>query len=144
MADSNTHIFRVSLGSKLYRDIEIASASKLYDLAEAIVEAFDFDFDHAFGFYSKLTGHIYDSPIQYELFADIGEESKAGSVKRTRIIEAFPEVGSKMTFLFDYGDEWQFRMETIDRSKKERGVKYPRLVKTLGEAPEQYPQPDDE
>ena len=68
-------------------------------------------------------------------------ESEARSVKRTRILEAFPTVGAKMTFLFDYGDNWQFRIEAIGQNRKERGAKYPRLLKTIGEAPEQYPDP---
>ena len=51
---SNTHIFRAQLRPRVYRDIEIESTKSLYDLAAAIVQAFDFDFDHAFGFYSKL------------------------------------------------------------------------------------------
>ena len=34
--------------------------------------------------------------VKYELFADMGE-SEARSVKRTRIVEAFPTVGAKMT-----------------------------------------------
>ena len=143
MADAGTHIFRVSLAPKVYRDIEIASTSKLYDLAFAIVRAFDFDFDHAFGFYSKLTGNFYDSPIKYELFADMGESGEARSVKRTRVGEAFPGVGGQMTFLFDYGDEWLFRVKTTGFSKKERGVKYPRALKSLGDAPEQYPSDDE-
>jgi hypothetical protein len=143
MADAGTHIFRVSLAPKLYRDIEIASTSKLYDLAEAIVRGFDFDFDHAFGFYGKVTGNIYASPIKYELFADMGE-SDARSVKRTRIGEAFPAVGGQMTFLFDYGDGWQFRVKTTGLGKKERGVNYPRVLKSLGDAPEQYPSDDDD
>jgi hypothetical protein len=143
MADSGTHIFRVSLRPKLYRDIEIASASKLYDLAKAIVRSFAFDFDHAFGFYSKLTGHIYDSPIKYELFADMGEPG-ARSVKRTRIGEAFPAVGGQMAFLFDYGDEWLFRVKATGLGKKESGVKYPRILESLGDAPEQYPSNDDD
>ena len=37
-------------------------------------------------------------------------ESDARSVKRTRISEAFPKVGTKMIFLFDYGDDWRFRV----------------------------------
>ena len=37
MTDATTHIFRVSLRAKLYRDIEIPSNRSLYDLAEAIV-----------------------------------------------------------------------------------------------------------
>jgi Plasmid pRiA4b ORF-3-like protein len=143
MANADTHIFRVSLAPKIYRDVELASTSKLYDLAFAIVRAFDFDFDHAFGFYSKVTGNIYDSPTKYELFVDMGESSDAGSVKRTQIGEAFPAVGGQMTFLFDYGDEWLFRVKTTGLGKKERGVKYPRVLKVLGDAPEQYPSDDE-
>ncbi len=65
-------------------------------------------------------------------------ESEARCVKRTRIVEAFPTVGAKMTFLFDYGDNWQFRIEVIGQNRKEPGVIYPRLLKTIGAAPEQY------
>jgi Plasmid pRiA4b ORF-3-like protein len=144
MADAGTHIFRVALGRKVYRDIEIASTSKLYDLAFAIVRAFDFDFDHAFGFYSKVTGNIYHSPKKYELFVDMGETSDgARSVKRTRIGEAFPAFGAQMTFLFDYGDGWLFRVKETGLGKKERGVKYPRVLKVSGDAPEQYPSDDE-
>jgi Plasmid pRiA4b ORF-3-like protein len=143
MVEAQTHVFRASLGSRVYRDFEISNAKNLYDLAGAIVQLFGFDFDHAFGFYSKLTGRIFDSPVKYELFADMGE-SEARSVKRTRIVDAFPSVGAKMTFLFDYGDNWQFRIEVIGQNRKEPGVRYPRLLKAIGEAPEQYPDPDDE
>src|SRR5689334_23808952 len=95
MAEGTTHIFRASLRGRLYRDIEIDSGKSLYDLAEAIVSAFDFSFDHAFGFYSKLTGRYYDSPIRYELFADLEEgQSDARSVKRTTVAQAFKGVGS--------------------------------------------------
>jgi hypothetical protein len=117
MAEAQTHVFRVSLSPKVYRDFEILSAKNLYDLASEIVRVFGFDFDHAVGFYSKLTGDV---------------------------VEAFPTVGAKMTFLFDYGDNWQFRIEAIGQNRKEPGGKYPRLLKTIGEAPEQYPDPDDE
>jgi hypothetical protein len=48
MAGATTHILRASLRPKLYRDIEIDSGKSLYDLAEGIVRAFDFDLDHAF------------------------------------------------------------------------------------------------
>jgi hypothetical protein len=147
MAQTGTQVFRVSLSPKLYRDIEIASSKKLYDLAAAVVQAFGFDFDHAFGFYSLLKGNILQSPIKYELFADMTDmdvESNAGSVKRTRISEAFDEIGHKMTFLFDYGDDWQFGVELIGENAKERGAKYPRVVKSVGTAPEQYPGDDNE
>jgi hypothetical protein len=142
MAEAGTHVFRVALEPKLYRDIEIQSGKKLYDLAAAIVAAFGFFFDHPFGFYSLLTGNVQHSPVKYELFADledIGEPSDGLSVERTRISDAFPEIGHKMTFLFDYGDTWLWRIEVIGRRGGEKGVKYPRVVKRVGRAPEQYP-----
>ena len=131
MAEAQTHVFRVSLSPKVYRDFEILSAKNLYDLAGEIVRVFGFDFDHAFGFYSKLTGDVFDSPVKYELFADMGE-SEARSVKR-----------AKMMFNFDYGDNWQLRIEAIGQNRKELGGKYRKPLKTIGEAPEKYPDPDD-
>ena len=56
MADTSTRLFRASLRGRLYRDIELPSSKSLEDLAAAIVDAFGFDFDHAFGFYSNLKG----------------------------------------------------------------------------------------
>jgi hypothetical protein len=143
MPNSDTLILRVSLDRKLFRDIEILRSKKLYDLARAIVKAFGFDFDHAFGFYSKLTGNVFASPIKYELFADMGE-SEAGSVKRTRIDAAFPDVGAAMIFLFDYGDDWRFRVEVIGEGQAKPGTRYPKVIAKVGEAPEQYPSFEDE
>ena len=59
-------------------------------------------------------------------------------------MDAFPKVGTKMTFLYDYGDNWQFRIEVIGQNQKAPGVSYPRLLKAIGKAPEQYPDPGDE
>ena len=99
---------------KVVREIELPSERKLVDLAQGIVRAFGFDFDHAFGFYSALEGQVTRSQPKYELFADmddsdIAEWTDAKSVKRTTIAEAFPAVGHKMLFLFDYGDDFPQR-----------------------------------
>jgi len=145
MPNSSTHIFRVSLRAKLYREIEIASAKSLSDLAQGIVAAFGFNFDHAFGFYSKLTGHYSDSPVKFELFADLEHgRSDAGSVERTKIAKAFPTVGAKMLFLFDYGDEWHFQVELRALGEKVPKERYPRIVAWVGAAPEQYPDFEEE
>ena len=145
MAETETFVFRASLRPKIYREFEIANTSSLYALAQAIVRLFDFDFDHAFGFYSKVKGNIYDSAVRYELFVDTGEgESEARSVKRTRVIEAFPSAGTKLRFLFDYGDEWVFLVELVGRKPKEPKVGLPRLLSSVGKAPAQYPDPEDE
>jgi hypothetical protein len=140
---SSTHIFRVRLWPKVYRDIEIESNKSLYDFAAAIVRAFDFDLDHAFGFFSKLDDYIFDSPVRYELFADLDGDSEARSVKRTKVAQAFPELGSKMQFLFDYGDDLRFRVEVIGLGEKALKTRYPKILKAVGKAPPQYSDPDE-
>jgi Plasmid pRiA4b ORF-3-like protein len=145
VADTSTHLFRASLRGRLYRDVELPSSRSLEDLAAAIVGAFGFDFDHPFGFYSNLTGRYHEAKERYELFADMGEADEGvRSVRRTKLGIAFPKLGKKMLFLFDYGDEWQFKVELIGLGQKKPGASYPRVVKQVGQAPPQYPDLDDD
>ena len=147
MKSNGTHILRVALqdAPTILREIEIASDKKLVDLAQAIVRAFDFQFDHAFGFYSVLTGReVMRAQPKYEVFADMGERTDSGSVKRTRVAEAFPAVGHTMLFLFDYGDDWRFIVEVVGRGEREPKARYPRVLRKVGRSPEQYPDWDDE
>jgi hypothetical protein len=145
MSKSATHIFRVSLKPKVYRDIEIEGGKSLANLAEAIVTAFDFEFDHAFGFYSDLKDPYRKVGERYELFADMeDEETDAGSVERTRIAEVFGTVGKKMLMLFDYGDDWRFQVELRALGETAPQRRYPRLLSSAGEAPSQYPDLEDE
>ena len=140
MADPSTRIFRASLRGRLYRDLELPSGGSLEDLAAAIVNAFGFDFDHAFGFYSSLGYRYHDAEERYELFADLGQADEGvRGVRRTKLGTAFPEVGKKMLFLFDYGDGWRFKVELIGLGRKEPNAAYPRALKRVGEAPPQYP-----
>jgi hypothetical protein len=142
---TETLIFRASLAPNVYRDFEVAGTCTLYGLAQTITAVFDFDFDHAFGFYSKLKGNIFTSSVRYELFVDIGESAEGSlSVKRTLAADAFPSPGSKMRFLFDYGDEWVFLIQLVERKPAEARVKLPRLLISAGKAPEQYPAYDEE
>jgi Plasmid pRiA4b ORF-3-like protein len=148
MPPSETFILRAALdGQKfIYRDIEIEPSKSLYRLAEAIVKAFDFDFDHAFGFYSGLTpAKLTRVDPRYELFADMGEASPGVfSVKKTNISQAFPAIGHTLIFLFDYGDEWRFRVGLKETGTKLSKVRYPRVVTIRGNAPPQYPDPDED
>jgi hypothetical protein len=148
MASSETFFLRVALdGQKsIYRDIEIESSKSLYRLAEAVTNAFDFNFDHAFGFYSGLTSaKLTRVDPRYELFADMGEaDPGVFSVKKTKISQAFPAIGHTLLFLFDYGDEWRFRVSLKEKGTKQPKVRYPRIVTIRGNAPPQYPDPDEE
>jgi hypothetical protein len=147
MPQAQTLILRAAIAGEasIYRDIEIEASKSLYRLAETIVSAFDFDFDHAFGFYSGDPFRGRRKHPCYELFADMGEaEPGVRGVKKTKIDEAFPAVGHSLLFLFDYGDEWRFRIKLTGKAGKVAKVRYPRIVASGGEAPEQYPAPDDD
>lgn len=148
MAASETFTLRAALDGKksIYRDIEIEPSKSLYRFAEAIVKAFDFDFDHAFGFYSGLTSATLTRiDPRYELFADMGEaDPGVFSVKKTKISQAFPTIGHSLIFLFDYGDEWRFRVSLKEVGTKLPKVRYPRVVTIRGNAPPQYPDPDED
>jgi hypothetical protein len=143
MAQTSTHIFRVALmdDAKVYRDIEIASSASLYALAQAIVASFKFDFDHPFGFYSGKTPRtLMQQQPKYELFADMDDmDSDALSVEQTEVATAFPKPGHRMTFLFDYGDEWLFQVTLTGTGQKTPRMRYPKVLATQGKAPEQYP-----
>jgi hypothetical protein len=146
MAGPDTVIIRAALDgeSSVFRDIEIDPSRSLYKLAEAICSAFNFDFDHAFGFYGGDPFGRKRAQPRYELFADMGEADRDSlSVKKTKIAEAFPDIGRALLFLFDYGDEWRFRVKLKARGNKAAKTRYPCVVASGGEAPAQYPDPDE-
>jgi hypothetical protein len=97
MAQNSTLIVRAALERRksIYRDIEIEASDSLYSFARAIIMAFGFDFDHAFGFYTGLTpAKMMREYPRYELFADMGETGpNVGSVKKTKVAQAFPIIG---------------------------------------------------
>jgi hypothetical protein len=144
MTQAETAIIRAALNDSIYRDIEIEASKSLYKLGEAIVSAFGFDFDHPFGFYGGDPYAREKTQPRYELFADIGEADPGVlGVKKTKVAEAFPAIGHSLVFLFDYGDAWRFRVTLKEKGLKLAKTRYPRVAVSQGEAPEQYPDPDE-
>lgn len=130
---------------KAVRKIQIAETKSLYNFAMLITQAFGFNFDHAFGFYSDFKKY-HDSESVYELFTDMGEPTfpRAKGVKNTKIKQAFKKIGEQMLFLFDYGDGWHFSVELKEIKPAEKWDSKPIILESVGEAPEQYPPCEDE
>ena len=130
------YIFKVSLNNKTWRRIAIASKDTFEDLHLIIQEAFDFDNDHLYAFYpsGKLySGVSINSPWGQELpFAD---EIKLSDFELLK--------GESMLYLFDFGDHWEFSIELNDMNN-EKPLKKPKIIESKGEAPEQYPDWDDD
>jgi hypothetical protein len=49
----------------------------------------------------------------------------------------------KFLYLFDYGDEWQFEVEFLKEGSSEK-ARYPRIIDSRGEAPQQYQENNEE
>jgi hypothetical protein len=143
-----TFIFEVQLlgHGNVSRTIEIPEAFSLYRLAEAVIGAFGFDFDHAFGFFDsdQGSGHIFATERKYDLFTDMIEQGQdieptgAGSVKKTMISEVWQIPGDRMVMLFDYGDDWRFTVLFKVRGVEDKKRNYPAILEKAGRAPKQY------
>ena len=136
---------KISLEPENFREIVISGEASLYKLAEVINQVYGLDFDHAFGFYDNIED-IDKSKTVYELFKDMGDPSvdHARSVKKSKVTDAFDRDGKVFAFLFDYGDEWIFKVERISAEVREAPKAFWKLLKSKGEAPEQYPAEEED
>ncbi len=127
------HLFKVSLGTKCWRLIAIRGDSCLDELAMAILDAFDFDSDHLYRFsYKDRFGRTFDVDHPY-----IARESDNALTDQVKVgdLPLYPGMG--IDFLFDFGDQWEFKIRT-ERMNIEAVVDKPQVLETHGKAPEQY------
>ncbi len=131
-----TYYFKTKLG-KASRTLKIDHRDSLDELCRAILEAFDFDYDHLYdvtflssiGFKLTFSGAPEISYAEYPTTEDI-------------TIGDLPiQLHDEMIFTYDYGNHWEFTIafENIEPSEKETS-KIPDVetVEAKGEAPKQY------
>ncbi len=131
------HTWRVSLG-KPWRRIVTPADLDLDDLALAILDAFNFDDDHLYCFeLLDRCGRALRIACGYDTEAQAcTEDVRLGDVPLS--------VGGTMTFLFDYGDEWEFDVELENVDTKKSRLKHPKLIAKGGKAPRQYDYEEDD
>lgn len=132
----------VFLGKKsnnqTYRVISIPTSYTLDKLALAVLDSFDFELDHMYGFYDNLNNWARSS--ESYIMEEEDSQNFTGYVTKTTIGEAFEVPKKKMLFLFDYGDEWRFIIELQRVEPLEGKTKLAaKVIESKGEAPEQYP-----
>jgi|GEM_PF-1230013 len=129
-------VFGIYLKTLWVRRIEIDSNSSLASLHHHINKMIDFDFDHLFDFYA---GRNFNNKKHW--FTKNGEYSRDIDYNDVYLSKVFPLPESlKLYYLFDFGDNWVFEIRK-ERKKIKRldTVKYPRIIESIGENPEQYP-----
>ena len=142
----NAQMTQYSEGENIMRQVAVSGNKNLLHLAQVILNAFDFDCDHCFGFYGDIHKHPGREQTEiYEAFVDADVEPTndlAKSVERTRIATVFKDVGKKMLFMFDYGQDWRFAVE-LKEIQKGSTEKLPKVLSSIGVAPPQYPPLDE-
>lgn len=131
-----SYVISVTLGKGCYRHIKISAGATLYDLAVAILDAFDFDNDHLHAFF--LDNRVWSDADSYYLEPDFGQRDSTGYT----LEEADFRKDLKFVFLFDFGDEWRFKCKVL--RELDEASKGAEVVRSVGDAPEQYPIYDDE
>lgn len=73
------------------------------------------------------------------------DEEAAGDVRTTTLGSLNLRKGQNFLYLFDYGDEWRFNVKL--HAINENGdpdAEYPKLIESVGTAPQQYPDYEEE
>lgn len=124
------YIFKVSLPGA-WRRIAVPANLKLSLLAELILNAFAFDYDHLYEFsYKDRFGRTVKVNHPYIETPPFANEVKVGDL-------TLPP-GGRMTYVYDFGDNWKFdvHLERIESLNKK--VNKPQLLESYGKAPQQY------
>lgn len=130
-------VISVSLGTGCYRHIQISANTTLYQLHKAILNAFDFDDDHQHAFF--MDNRVW-SPV--DVYFSSKGNARDRLTKKYTLNKIALTVGQKFKYLFDFGDEWVFQCRVLRESEERTAA--PCVIRSVGEAPEQYPEYDDE
>nr|WP_300839038.1 hypothetical protein [uncultured Acetatifactor sp.] len=118
-----------------YRDcvrvIRMNLEDSLYDLHYAIQRAVSFGDDHLFSFTvgAGMMKRTYVPSEARNQSSDLSVGTLLGELNLRK--------GQKFTYLFDFGDQWQFDIRVL--GIQEGAVDAPEIIRAVGEAPEQYP-----
>jgi hypothetical protein len=125
------HIFKVRLWKGLWRRLAVPAEATLEQLADAILKVYAFDHDHLYDFrYENRLG------IEERLYHPSMDEGPWVSEVQVGALPLRP--GQEMTFLYDYGDHWEFQI-TLEEIRPSTAEAQIRLLEGEGQPPEQYP-----
>ncbi|MCL2321210.1 MAG: plasmid pRiA4b ORF-3 family protein [Oscillospiraceae bacterium] len=131
-SSSMVYEFKVQLDRSCYRVIQCRGDHTFEDLHLAIQKAFDFDNDHLYAFFmdgKRWSHNSISSP----------DSDKAPFADEVCIVESRLRVNQSIMYLFDFGDEWPFKVTLLKIFKSDSVILHPQIVKSVGESPEQYP-----
>jgi hypothetical protein len=129
------YTFKVSL-CKIWRRIVISGDASLDDLSGIILHSVDFNenqlycfsFKNRFGWTLRIN-HPFLQEGPYTFRYRVGELPLAK--------------GSRLLYLFDFGEQWEFDIKLEQIAPPDPTLTRPRIIECHGEPPEQYPTWDE-
>jgi hypothetical protein len=130
-APKESYVISVSLGKGCYRHIEIGGNHSLWDLHAVILDAFEFDDDHAHAFF--MDNKMWSDRDSY--YAK-GVEPGLRTTEKCLMNRLGLHKGAEFKYVFDFGDEWRFQCKVLRVEDKDTGEI--KIIKSKGKAPMQY------
>lgn len=137
--------FRVLIDheSEAFRDIEIGSEQTFLDLHNAIKDAFAFIGQEMASFY--VSDEAWDKGPEIPL-ADLGfaeDGDVPALMDQVYISDHIRSTAQRFIYAYDFLHMWMFMVELIHAGDPEAGVQYPRVVMSMGTAPDEHSKEDD-
>lgn len=124
-------VLSVSLGKGCYRHIQLGTGETMQTLHRAILDAFSFDDDHLYAFFMDNRTWSWDF-IASPMYEDAERTADQYALESLGL-----RPGDAFKYVFDFGEEWLFQCKVLRRLEEE--TEAPRVVRSVGDAPEQYP-----
>ncbi len=121
----------------IYRDIEIKSTHTFFDFHEIILQSIGFDMKHAASFFAS--DDFWRKGTEITLLEE-DLEPGVKLMKNTKISAFIERPNQRFIYLYDKQVLWSFQIELIKLVQEDLKAKYPRCLKTVGQAPKQYKQ----
>jgi hypothetical protein len=146
------YVFKVSL-EKASCKLGVPSNLSLEELAHGILNVFDFDSDHLYEFsYKNQSGleERIDCP-RFDLFGnseedydDFDDDDEELTTDKCSVSYLPLYKGMTFTFLFDFGDNWEFKIQVLQMPSPELHFDDLTVLEKKGTPPEQYPDYDED
>jgi hypothetical protein len=109
----------------------------LDDLSGLILGSVDFDSDHLDMFtYKNQMGQTVEISHPYAESSPCTDEVQIGDLPLAE--------GASMTYVFDFGDWWEFTVQLEKIQADDTRSNYAEILESYGANPEQYPMWDDD
>jgi hypothetical protein len=124
------------------RTIAVRDDQTLEHLHEALRLAFGWAEPHLSAFW--MSGRWWDhEAVRYEAPFELDPDDERARSARTPLGEIGLRKGKRLSYVFDFGDEWRLMLRVVDRWKAGDQT-YPMLLEAEGVLPPQYPPLEDD